>query len=270
MAYVPRWKSAARKGKKRSAPKNMKRAAPALYKAVKQIARQQAFKAQETKYVADYGTPKPVPQTDVTPAGFHVVGPPGLGQGLQEHQRIGDKVKPVKCRVHYTFYFDTISTQNNADVEVNLWIVSCKGAGSTAAIAALPAGQFLKTGTGINADPNSTSVPFMLTAVNNFILNNDQYTLCKHYRFRMRKGIGNSTGVNTAGEVAPTGVPANEDLKRITYSWTPPGLQYQDGAITNPTDHNLVGLVWAVNADGSGYTTNLQYSVRNEMWYKDA
>ena len=270
MAYVPRWKSAARKGKKKTAAKKIKRAAPALYKAVKQIAKQQAYKAQETKYVADYGAPKPVPQTNITPAGFHVVGPPGLGQGIQEHQRIGDKVRPVKCRVHYTFYFDSVSTQNNADVEVNLWIVSCKGAGSTAAIAALPAGQFLKTGSGINADPNSTSVPFMLTAVNNFILNNDQYTPLKHYQFRMRKGIGNSTGVNTAGEVAPTGVPASEDMKRIAYSWTPPGLLYQDGAISNPTDHNIVGLVWAVNADGSGFTTNLQYSVRNEMWFKDA
>ena len=70
MAYVPRWKSAARKGKKKTAAKKMKRAAPALYKAVKQIAKQQAYKAQETKYVADYGSAKPVPQTNVTPAGF--------------------------------------------------------------------------------------------------------------------------------------------------------------------------------------------------------
>lgn len=256
------------KSKRRA--KTLKAVSPALYKAVKAVAKVQAFKAQETKYVSDYGTPKPVPQTAVTPAGFHIVGPPGLGQGLQEHQRIGDKVTPVKCRIHYTFYFDTVSTQNNADVEVNLWIVKCKGAGSTAAIASLPAGQFLKTGTGLNADPNSTSVPFMLTAVNNYIINNDQYIPLKHYQFRMRKGIGNSTGVNTAGEIAPTGVPANEDMKRIAFDWTPPTLMYQDGAITNPTDHNIVGLVWAVNADGSGYTTNLMYSVRNEMFFKDA
>lgn len=241
-----------------------------LAKVIKKISKQQAYRAQETKYVTDQGTVKDVPQTNVTPGGFHVVGPPGLGQGLQEHQRVGDKITPVSCKAHYTFYFDSVTTQNNADVEVNLWIVRAKGAGGIASITALPAGQFLKVGNGTNADPNSTSVPFMLTAVNNYILNKDQYILMKHYRFRMRKGIGNSTGVNTAGEVAPTGVPANEDLKRITFSWTPPPLLYQDGAITNPTDHNVVGLVWAVNADGSGYTTNLKYAVRNEMYFKDA
>jgi len=267
MAQTRRYRKKNAKGK---AARKLKVRMPKLYKAIKQISKVQAYKAQETKYVTSQGTVKDVPQTNVTPGGFHVVGPPGLGQGLQEHQRVGDRITPVVCKAHYTFYFDTVSTQNNADVEVNLWIVKAKGAGALASIAALPGGQFLKAGDGTNQDPNSTSVPFMLTAINNYILNKDQYTLCKHYTFRMRKGIGNSTGVNTAGEIAPTGVPASEDLKRITYSWTPPGLLYQDGAITNPTDHNVVGLVWAVNADGSGYTTNLKYAVRSEMYFKDA
>lgn len=240
-----------------------------ITKVVKAVDRQQM----ETKYVAinrtDAGT---IGATASTPASFIPL-TCLMTQGTADNQRIGDSIRPVVCRAHFSFYFDT-STQNNADLLVNFWIVKSKSAKGPAQVNSLTGGNFLKLGTGVNVDPINPSQPSQLTLVSKYPLNMDAYTPLMHKVFRMRKGIGSSAGINTGGEVAPTGVPASEDFRQISYSWYPAVHHYDTttaAPYTNlPVNDCPVALMWATNADGSGGTHNLLYGLRTECFYKDA
>lgn len=240
-----------------------------ITKVVKEVER----KALETKYAAanvtDAGT---IGATASTPAQFIPL-TTLIQQGISDNQRIGDSVRPVKCSAHFTFYFDT-TTQNNADLLVNFWIVKSKSAKGPAQLSSLTGGNFLKLGTGVNVDPVNPSQPSQLALVSNYPLNTDSYTKLFHRKFRMRKGIGNSAGINTGGEVAPTGTPASEDVYQLTYSWKP-ALWTFDNQIgapwTNYANNDApVALIWCTNADGSGGTHNLVYGLRTDVFYKDA
>lgn len=244
-----------------------------LVKTIKRVVKAEARKELETKYAAtDRGITVGVPATASTPANF-VPLTTLVQQGTNDNQRIGDSIRPIVCKAHFTFYFDTTTT-NNADLLVNFWIVRSKQAKGPALVSSLTGGNFLKLGTGVNVDPINPSQPSMLTQVSQYPLNKDAYTVLMHKNFRMRKGQGNSSGVSVAGDVAPTGVPASEDLRTITYSWSP-ATHHFDSTVaapwTNyPTNEVPLALIWATHADGSGGTHNLLYGLRTEVYFKDA
>jgi len=159
---------------------------------------------------------------------------------------------------------------NNQDCIVNLWLVKAKGCGTVGAVNALLPGSFLKIGNGGNRDPDDGNQPNMLQVISTFPLNNDNFTLIKHYRFRMRRGIGLAVNSNTASEIAPTGVGNIEMSKSITHKMTAPGLKYNSNADLLPENFYPVWLCYATNADGTAYGDTLQVSCCSQMYYKDA
>lgn len=244
-----------------------------LVKTIARVVKAVERKQMETKYVARNVTDsKVIGATAATPADF-VPLTTLLTQGIDDHQRIGDSVRPIVCKAHFTFYFDT-TTQNNQDLLVNFWIVRSRSAKGPQQVSSLTGGNFLKLGTGVNVDPVNPSQPSQLTLVSNYPLNLDAYIPLMHKKFRMRKGIGQSCGINTGGEIAPTGTLASEDVRTVTFSWKPAVWQFDNtiGAPwTNyPTNEVPLALIWCTNADGSGGTHNLVYGLRTECYYKDA
>jgi len=226
-------------------------------------------KSEETKYVAEsIIQASVVGQASATPGGFFRM-IPNLGQGVQTNQRLGDQVAPQRLINRFIFNFPS-DLQNNQDIIVNLWIVKVKGAGSQTAVAATIPGQFLRVGNGNNTDPTDANQPNMLQLVSTYPLNTDQYTKLKHYRFRMRRGIGLPTNTNTASEVAPTGVGRTDMFKTITYSCKPPGFKYSSAGFTTPSNFYPVALVYATNVDGSAYGDTLRMSINSQLFYKDA
>lgn len=225
---------------------------------------------EETKYVAaQKQLGLAIGQALATPASLYGCLPP-LTQGVGDFQRIGEKIQPVKAAVDFTFNWTTDNT-NNQDVIVNLWIVLVKGFNSEVAYVNTPAGQFLQVGNGTNVDPNDPDQPRMLQQVNHYPLNTEQYTKLRHYRFRMRKGVGSQANVAAAADtIAPTGTTAQEDQKYIRYTWKPPALRYNDNTQTYPTSHFPVYGYYATNADGSAYGDTLQISARAHLWFKDS
>lgn len=254
--------------KKASAPKAVARKAVA--KAQKSAFAKRVLavvnRREETKYVADnitIGTG--VTAAGVTPANF-VRLLPQVPQGVAENQRIGDRINPVRACAYITYYMG--STPNMFDVTLNCVIVNVKGAQTAASIAAVPAGGFLKAGNGLNVDPADPNQTNMLTLVNNFPVNNDQYTLLRWYKKRFAKGAGALNGA-TAGNEAGQG--ANTPSKQlIKFSWKPPTLKYDDGAAGLPTNHYPVLLTWATANDGSALQNILFYSIHSELYFKDA
>jgi len=222
----------------------------------------------ETKYVGEALQAAVVGQAAATPAAFYRL-IPNLTQGVQENQRVGDRIQTLRLKNTFTFNFSS-TLQNNQDIVVNLWIVTVKGASSAGTVAGVLPGNFLKVGNGGNADPNDPNQPNMLQIVNHYPLNTDQYTYKRHYRFRMRRGIGQATNQNTGGEVAPTGVGPYESYKVITWSCKPPSFKFNGAGDQTPSNFYPVALVYATNADGSAYGDNIQMSVRRELYFKDA
>lgn len=236
---------------------------------IAQVVKQVLARGQETKYVAEtIIQASVVGQASATPGGFFRL-IPNLGQGTQDNQRIGDKVSPTRLVNRFVFNWPS-DLQNNQDIVVNLWIVRVKGAASQTAVAGILPGQFLKVGNGNNADPTDANQLNMLQVVSTYPLNTDQYTKLRHYRFRMRRGIGLPTNTNTGGEVAPTGVPRTDMFKTITYSCKAPHLKYSSTGFTTPSNFYPVALVYATNADGSAYGDTLRMSINSQLYFKDA
>jgi hypothetical protein len=201
-----------------------------------------------------------------TPAGFTGLLPP-ISQGTGESQRIGDRVQPTFARSTFTFYLS--NTPNMFDVTLHLVIVMVKGAGSAAAVGAVPAGSLLKVGTGVNADPNDPNQTNMLSLVNHYPINTDQYTLCKWYKRRFAKGPGAINGAPAAAEAGQIANTASQQV--IKYKWKPPTLKYDAAAASLPQNHYPVFVTWATANDGSALQgTVLNYSCRSEIYFKDA
>jgi len=224
---------------------------------------------EETKYVAEtIIQASVVGQAAATPGAFFRL-VPNLAQGVQDNQRIGDSIAPTRLVNSFIFHFPS-DLQNNQDIVVNLWIVKVKGAASQTTVAGILPNQFLRVGNGNNADPVDPNQPNMLQVVNTYPLNTDQYTNLRHYRFRMRRGIGLPTNTNTASEVAPTGVRGLDMYKEIKYVCSPPGLKYSNAGFTTPSNFYPVALVYATNADGSAYGDTLRMTINSQLYYKDA
>lgn len=253
-----------------------KKASP-VKKAVARVAKTQFAKRvlavvarkEETKYVSQQlQQTVAMGQALVTPAGLFNCLTPVL-QGVGDYQRIGERIQPVKARTDFTFHW-TNEQSNNQDVIVNLWIVKARGADSRVALPTVPVGTFLNVGNGANRDPDDPNQPLMLSQVQHMPLNKDQWVLCKHYRFRMRRGTGAQANQGPATIVAPTGTTAKEDFRMISYKWKPPTLKYNTSADQFPTSHYPVYGYYVTNADGSAYGDTLHLSTRNHLWFKDA
>lgn len=262
------------RGTRKAGPKSAK----AVVKKAVRKARQSVFakkvlavvnKKEETKFVGDLTVDRTaVGQAGTTPADFDRL-LSRLAQGTAENQRIGDRVTPVIAHANFQFWFPSTNA-NNQNAIVNLWIVTAKGAATQAAVNALPVANFLKVGDGTTVDPNDPDQTLMISRYQQYPLNTDQYTLLKHYKFTMRKGIGQQANQNTGSEVTPCGVPNSEQYRQIRYSWKPPMLKYEDAAANMPTNHFPMALVYATNADGSAYGDTIAYNINTQLYYKDA
>jgi len=246
------------------------RARPVASRGIVRAVKSVLARSEETKIVAENVIDRAVVgQAGTTPVGLQRL-LPRMSQGTGDFQRIGEKVQPVKAQSCFTVYYDPENANNN-DQFLHLWIVTVKGAQTAAAVAAIPAGNFLRVGDGTNVDPNNGDQTLMLTRYQGYELNRDQYTLMKHYKIRMRKGVGYSNLVPTsAGTIAPTGVVAKEEARQFTFTWKPPALKYNAAGDVLPSNHYPVCLYYATNADGSAYGDTIKINCFTKLFYKDA
>jgi len=264
-----------KRGKKGFQPRKRRAAAaaakptPAFTKKVQVVLKRE----EETKFVSENITDRQiVGQAAATPANLNRLYPQ-LAQGNGQTQRIGLRVQPTSAQACFTFYFPD-ENANNQSAIVNLWIVTVKGAKNQEAVDHQPSGEFLRIGNGNTVDPNDGDQTLMLTRYQHYPVNRERYTVLKHYRFIMRKGVGKQA--NQAGPsntFAPTGTLANEGMRNIVYSWKPPTLIYPaagaTAASTLPTNHYPLALYYATNTDGSAYGDTIKVNMFSKLFYKD-
>jgi hypothetical protein len=212
------------------------------------------------------GAPIYVPASQITPLNLARM-IPRLAQGVADNQRVGDGIQPTRACATWTFFLTGV---NLFDVVLNLVILNVKGATTDVAVAALPGGDLLKVGDGTNTDPAAAFTPQqMLTLVNHYPINTDQYTLRKWIKRRFCKGPNDVNGAVGApgNNNPPTG---GQGAQTIKYSWVPPQLKYSDAAQVLPRNHYPVYCVWATNNDGTPLAAQLNFTCRSELYYKDA
>jgi len=251
-------------------------ASSSLVTAIRAVAKSEARRAIETKFVNQLVlAPTGVPQYVSTPAGLNRL-LASVGQGPNENQRIGSKISPVKARSHFTFYFQASNSQANwvNDLEVNFMILKAKGYDSSGAQPSIPADSLLKNGQGGNEDPSLANVGNQQTALvrkNMYPVNTDLYSVLLRKTFVMRKGAGNQNTAPAGGEIAPTGVPAYEDMYKFTYDWVPPTLEYNTQLDVLPQAHNPVAICWCTSRDTAGVQSGaLEWAISSDLYYKDA
>jgi len=223
----------------------------------------------ETKYIAaDLVLSSQVPSGQTTPGQFKQMLPPII-QGAGDNNRIGDTIKPIKARTMITVNFNQ-STINFDDVEVNVLVLTAKGAHSQGAVGGLPPGQLLRVGNGTNTDPDATVYTQLqfLQHINKYHVNQEQYTLCKWFKRRFAKGSYNLNGAPGANATAQIAIA--QPMHTFTYEWKPPVLRYSTPGSVLPTNHYPVYLVWCTTTDGGPYSGSLEFGTRTEIYYKDA
>lgn len=224
---------------------------------------------EETKYVAEDVLPaQAVLSTQTTPANLARI-LPNMSQGVGDFQRIGDQVVPVRARAMWVVNVNGVNNDFQ-DITINLLVLRVKGASTAAAVAATPATKLLMAGNGNFVDPDSAvfTQQQMISYVNHYKLNTDQYTKLKHFKRRFANG---SYGINgVPGANATSQIAIAQPMHTFTWSWVPPKLKYNGAGDLLPTNHYPVYLIWATTNDGGAYSGRLTYSLRTELFYKDA
>lgn len=241
------------------------RAKGSLQRAIKKVVNSQL----ETKYVAqDLVGSSLVTSGGVTP-GILLQMLPVLGQGGGDYQRNGVVVKPTRASCRWVVHFNAATT-NFDDLTVNLLVLTCKGRATANAVAQIVGPSLLRGGNGAYADPDPATYTQsqLLEHVNNYRVNQEQYTQLKWFKKRFAKGSYDINGV--PGANATSQVAVARPSVTFNYSWKPPTLKYLTGAATLPTNHYPVYVIWCTTNDGTAYSGNLSYGLRSEMYFKDA
>lgn len=235
-------------------------------------------RGEETKYVAEniQAAPANVPDGQITVAGVDCQRMiPHLTQGVDDFQRIGNKIKPIRCKTQWNINISNPFARL-IDVTVHLVVFRVKGASTDTAVASIPGGDFLTVGDGTNVDPRGpTAAPpitsvNMLNFVNNYKVNRERYSLLKWFKIQFKKGPNDANGAVGVANAPPTVLGAKLH-RRITYSWRPPGLRYDNNAANLPTNHYPVYMIWATPNDGTDLPAGcLGYTTRSEMFFKDS
>lgn len=255
-------------GKRTKMYKKMYKSATGLNAKVKQYVQ----RAAETKYRAEniIAAPIYVPAGQAVPANCARM-LPTLTQGVDDFQRVGNRIKPIGARTMWNLNIAN-PLANLLDLTVNLVIFTVKGASTNTAVAAVPGGDFLRVGDGTNVDPvgppGITDIN-MLNFVNNYVVNQERYTLHKWHRILFKKGPNDANGAVGVANAPPTVLGAKLHRK-IIYKWRPPQLKYDNNAANLPTNHYPVYLIWATNNDGTALVANsIGFTCRTELLFKD-
>ena len=268
-------------GRRSRARRGLKVAAPKLYEAVKAVALKQAYKAQETKYVANrtilqqniFSTlASTISQNPLAVSGGLWCALPPLSSGYNGAQILGDICQMVSgnIKINISFKEEAVSTK---DIIVKLFCLYPKSVSRiTPDSQSTPAGMLLRTG---DNNPALQATDWDVATYNTIHLdqmriNNLQYTGFAK-TFTLMKNYGRSN--DAAGQSDPN-IPRHMTHDFIWNYGKHKKLKYDIGAnSTNTFPSNflpLCGLV-AFYADGSsGASENVKFTATREIYYKDA
>lgn len=293
-------KRAARKG----ARKNLKRVSPNLAKAVKSIAKREAYKAQETKYVTGQkpSTPGAVfgdfinadvfsqltSKVQIGALNYLQPAIPALQQSAQQssNSMVGSVIQHARGKVDFTISLadaasDALSLSGNVIVKI-----FCLESRTTKSMYSMqtymPTNDLLRTGRDSTIDWSPATGAYVPEQLNNCPVNHLAWKIHHVKTFHLMKNPGRQTGGSLAlGASTPNITGGNR--RTFSWNWKHDGvLKYNEnpgagiaGQTDFPTNFAPVYGIVAYYADGQQMTGEvltglLNVNVRTHMWYKDA
>lgn len=239
----------------------------ALVPLIKQVAKSQAMKLLETKYVTyrDLGTSF----NSAIDGGFSEMYSliPRCVQGTGTWQRVEDSVQPISIKTNWHIALGPVSRSSN--IRCVLYCLQHKS------IKFFPDLQAKYPATGPNMLKTGTSA---LTQIysgrivdEDLLVNNDEFTLLKKFTFNLIANVGVPNGDTTAGN-SPNTTPSFKNLS-YTYKLKSP-LKYTPGGATDlPNGHAPFWVFGYSHTDGTApdvLNRDVLVSHMNQMIYKDA
>jgi hypothetical protein len=232
---------------------------------IKQVIDRQA----ETKYAAtqiidDFIVPYTVgPAAQFFPCTAQVL------QGVQSNQRVGERIKPVRVKLDFTFAYDPTSTVSH-DYRVKLFVLRPKTYNNFPAMVASGfTGLLLDNGDQTSADWD----PLNQHISDAKPVDNEAFNPIMIKRFKLIKNTSTVEGTLPGGG----NVPNTSRSSVVRYSMNLFGkalkkhLTYTGAVAPYPTNYNPIFGIVAYAADGSApaVVSPIRASVRLHMWFKD-
>ena len=290
-------KRVARKG----ARTNLKRVSPGLAKAVKAIAKKEAFKAQETKYVTgvkqgssaikgDFvnGQIQDTLNSKVLIGNLQYLQPaiPSLINGFNSATQVGSTIQHARGKVDFVIALaddasDALS--ESANIIVKIFCLESRTTKSMYSMSTyMPTQDLLRLGNDSTTDWTPVAAGYVPEQLNMMPINPLAWKIHHVKTYHLVKNPGRQTGGQASlGAMAP-----NTGQSRAVFSWNwkhDGTLKYNEtnaGAGTSgvtdfPTNFAPVYGVVAYYADGQPMnpeelTGLVNVNVRTHMWYKDA
>jgi len=244
--------------------------------AVKAIVRKES----ETKYVSNALT---IPNTSVNNLGSFVgfstaitgTGEiygclPIVNQGVDDHNRVGAKIKPSRCTVRLDIAVKDHVDNSALDRTVHVFLLSAKSVRSLDNFTAIPITLLMDKGDGTQTSFDGTTFNAQLP------INRKEFTVHKHKVFRLVSGFGKAIGTTSASAGTTDSVisPAYSYARISMKVPLPKTLTYDRAASTYPTNSApflVIGYTKNDN-DGQAHVSMDYISVLGQvqMYYKDS
>lgn len=283
-----------------NARKGLKRVAPGLAKAVKAIAKNEAFKAQETKYVTgvkkgsdaitgDFvnGQISDVLNSKVLIGNLQYLQPaiPSLNNGFNSATQVGSTIKHVRGKVDFCISLaddasDALS--ESANVIVKIFCLESRTTKSIySMITYMPTQDLLRLGNDSVTD--WTPPAYVPEQLNMMPINPLAWKVHHVKTFHLVKNPGRQTGGSLATGASAPNVTGGA-RRTFSWNWAHDGtLKYNEtnagagttGVTDFPTNFAPVYGLVAYYADGQPMTPEeldglINVNIRTHMWYKDA
>jgi len=240
----------------------------------------------ETKYVAQIATVNGggLPAVDAQAFGVLTTivsgGPlfaawqllPGLQQGTDGHQRMGNKICDVTLKSTWQFYINpNIAQYPTVDATVKVFILKSKTAKNFAALQSVPAGSLLDFGDATSRDWLPAS-PIEAKTLDMFPVNKEQFSVLKIHKFRICKNFDSPSGGTATGS-APNMI--SHQTKDFTHTLKHKStVVYPDNNLGSVQPNNLSYFAYVVAWDTNTFATlpanTILCNARAHMYYKDA
>lgn len=235
-----------------------------LVKLMKQVATKVQNAGLETKYVSETINNIQFNSGITTPSDVYSL-IPQCASGTDVCQRIGLDVTPLRVTNTWVVSLNTVSRSVN--IYVDLFLLIDKRNRYYPQVAAI-APRFLRTG-------NTSAVTQFYNGFNTDgfqAINQERYTLLKHFRFQLANNVGVPNGDTTSGNAPNI---TGQSAKTISYTVdTPKQYRYQpDATVTYPNGHAPFWVMGYSKVDGSSpdvANQSINVSHITRMWYKDA
>jgi hypothetical protein len=190
---------------------------------------------------------------------------PTLYQGIDDYQRVGDKITPIKTNVSFEFQFSQ-AAEIGLDLTVHLFMLRSKQIKDWDFRDSIPVSTaLLDNGQGAGTAFDGT------TALAQYPPYKKLFSVLHHRSFRMVKGTGIMNGTPVPPAIGLTS-PA-QSYHRLNLSVKVPKLTYAKAAATTPDNDCPVWVCGFVRNDSgtfNNFITPLLVTARSHMWFKDA